>query len=192
MNIHQVYHLSCNNYLFCNGLVLTEEAAGSTEAQPNEREVSQSLQEGEVKEAEDRLDRKHEDVHVGASVTSREKVVPLYDVARPGNMSQKRNTADTDDTLLSGDEGLDTNGVLTEEATDSTAQAKDEPTEDGGDSSGYEAKIATQANQKNFTALDLVKRMQRYRVLKNTSQGKIRTKIYRILMYLGGTYEICC
>ena len=24
------------------------------------------------------------------------------------------------------------------------------------------------------------------------SQGKIRTKIYRILMYLGGTYEICC
>ncbi len=60
MNIHQVYHLSCNNYLFCNGLVLTEEAAGSTEAQPNEREVSQSLQEGEVKEAEDRLDRKHE------------------------------------------------------------------------------------------------------------------------------------
>ncbi|XP_064398036.1 uncharacterized protein LOC135344708 isoform X3 [Halichondria panicea] len=169
MNIHQVYHLSCNNYLFCNGLVLTEEAAGSTEAQPNEREVSQSLQEGEVKEAEDRLDRKHEDVHVGASVTSREKVVPLYDVARPGNMSQKRNTADTDDTLLSvlagkatpttsenppplsppmiqGDEGLDTNGVLTEEATDSTAQAKDEPTEDGGDSSGYEAKIATQVH----------------------------------------------
>ncbi len=47
-----------------------------------------------------------------------------------------------------------------------------------------------QANQKNFTALDLVKRMQRYSVLKNTSQEKILTKIYGILMYLSGTYEM--
>ncbi len=43
--------------------------------------------------------------------------------------------------MIKGDEGLDNDGVLTEETTDSTAQAKDEPTENGCDSSGYEAKI---------------------------------------------------
>ncbi|XP_064391038.1 uncharacterized protein LOC135338866 isoform X3 [Halichondria panicea] len=46
--------------------------------------------------------------------------------------------------MIKRDEGLDNDGVLTEETTDSTAQAKDEPTENGGDSSGYEAKIAAQ------------------------------------------------
>ncbi len=36
-----------------NGLVLTEEVTGSTEAQPNEREVSQRVPEGEVVEVKD-------------------------------------------------------------------------------------------------------------------------------------------
>ncbi len=52
--------------------------------------------------------------------------------------------------------------------------------------------LNTLGKPENFIALDLFKRMQRYSFLKNTSQGKILTKIYCILMYLGGTYEICC
>ena len=36
--------------------------------------------------------------NVGASVTSQEECIALYDVARPENMSPKRNTANTDDT----------------------------------------------------------------------------------------------
>ncbi len=36
-----------------NGLVLTEEVTGSTEAQPNERDVSERMPEGEVVEAKD-------------------------------------------------------------------------------------------------------------------------------------------
>ena len=45
--------------------------------------------------------------------------------------------------MIKGDEGLDNDGVLTEETTDITAQAKEEPTEDGGDG-GLETKIAAQ------------------------------------------------
>ncbi len=45
--------------------------------------------------------------------------------------------------MIKEDEGLDNDVVLTE-VTTSTAQAKDEPIEDGGDSGRYEAKIAAQ------------------------------------------------
>ena len=71
------------------------------------------------------------------------KTVPLV-LAGKATPTTSENPPPLSPPMIQGDEGLDTNGVLTEEATDSTAQAKDEPTEDGGDSSGYEAKIATQ------------------------------------------------
>ena len=44
--------------------------------------------------------------------------------------------------MIKGDNGLDNDAMLTEETT-STSQAKDEPTEDGGDG-GQEVKIAAQ------------------------------------------------
>ncbi len=39
---------------------------------------------------------------MGASITSQEEVIPLYDVAHPENMSLECNTADTDNTSLLG------------------------------------------------------------------------------------------
>ncbi len=86
---------------------------------------------------------------------------PGYDVVRKENMPSTEyetiasakagkptpTTSENPPTLphpmIKEDEGLDNDVVLTEETT-STAQAKDEPTEDGGDSSGYEAKITAQ------------------------------------------------